>query len=188
MKKAIILAVVSGVVAMTGCVFVRPSADTILTIQDAGTPELPQFDLGFRECSWAVDTNLVVTGYGWHPREHETYAFFISEGLPDFQPRWILVSQSPAGIFPVDLWFTRSPPHQVAHFVGSVSNVQWSTGSPLRLSLRGVHLHPSGGGQRVTVSGRIIAKPDTPENVQRLTDGMTESPKNWQNQPSEGTR
>ena len=108
MKRSLVLTTLFALCA-TGCIVVHPGARTVLECcaRPDGTDVIR---LGFSDCTWSVVSNHVaVVAYGWHPREHETYAFFCNEPYPAFQPRWLLMSQLEASDqFQLDLWYTPS--------------------------------------------------------------------------------
>jgi hypothetical protein len=71
-----------------GCIF-RIKADTILTLHDPDNDSNSQ-KLGFKEVFWVEDQgDISLIGYGFHPKEHKTYVFFLNEGYPRFLPRYI---------------------------------------------------------------------------------------------------
>ncbi len=71
---------------VSGCI-VRPAADTILTVAKSGGVSAQKQRLGFRDAMWTeTDDECVIIASGWHPREHETYAFFICE--PQYGPQY----------------------------------------------------------------------------------------------------
>lgn len=76
----------------SGCI-VRPAADTILTVAKSGGASAQKQRLGFRDAMWTeTDDECVIVASGWHPREHETYAFFICEPYPVPQRRHIRIT------------------------------------------------------------------------------------------------
>jgi hypothetical protein len=158
----------------SGCIIVSPRAATVLTLRSS--PNAPQsVSVGFRDTVWSlVDGNLVIVGMGWHPREHETYAYFICEPYPAFQPRWILLTPSEtAGRYNFDLWCCQSPyvpwsSLQAAEFQGAMQNVKWRSGRKLKIDLSNLTLISPRTNVIATVSGRIMAKPETQACVKRM--------------------
>lgn len=93
MKRIAILLSLIGIVFpnLVGCVFVRPKASTVLTYAPTGGQEAEK--VGFWDVCWRRTGNgIELIGYGGHPREHETYAFFINEPYPVYSPRWVHVT------------------------------------------------------------------------------------------------
>lgn len=82
MKKhfsALFFMVASSFILLPGCVIVKPAAKSIVTIKRADDFG-QQRTFGLRNGYWAEDENGIhIAANGWHPREHETYCFFISE-------------------------------------------------------------------------------------------------------------
>ncbi len=164
----------------SGCIIVSPRAATVLTLQSSTNGSQP-VSIGFRDTVWSlVDSNLVIVGMGWHPREHETYAFFICEPYPAFRPRWIRLAPSEtAGEYNLDLWCCQDTyvpwsSLQAAEFQGTMQNVKWRSGRKLKIDLNNLTLTSPGTNVIATVSGRIVAKPETPAYVERMLQRRAE--------------
>jgi len=74
-----------------GCIC-KPAAKTILQLrkQENGCSSVSA--LGLRRVSWFEDGDkTVVLGYGSHPRDAQSYCFFINEPYPGFQPRHLRI-------------------------------------------------------------------------------------------------
>jgi hypothetical protein len=76
-------------------VIVHPAAPTTLTI--SRPPDEARSMVGFGTSAWAeADGRLTILARGWHPREHETYAYLFNEGYPVRSPRMVRITW-PAG-------------------------------------------------------------------------------------------
>jgi len=154
--------------AMGGCI-VHPAASTILTLFAPDDPAMKR-TIGFSEVIWTSAQPAEGVGKGWHPREHETYMFFLSEPYPVFDPRFLHLVAARDGGYSVTLFLMRrdqspgGPP---------VSFAEYTTDQPLRgrvsfgnleVDLSRVILNSSDGTQ-LSVIGRIVARPATPEEV-----------------------
>jgi len=180
MKRSLVLTTLFALCA-TGCIVVHPGARTVLECR-ARPDGTDVIRLGFSDCTWSVVSNHVaVVAYGWHPREHETYAFFCNEPYPGFQPRWLLMSQLEASDqFQLDLWYTPRLSEELYHFTGTVSNIAWHSRRTIHVRLRNLNLTSCPKGTTVLVSGSITALSDTAENVHAAIDRMR---KGLRNQP-----
>ncbi len=174
MKRLTTMILFLCLVCSSGCVIVSPRAAAVLTLRSS-TNAPQSVSVGFRDTVWSlVDGNLVIVGMGWHPREHETYAYFICEPYPAFQPRWMLLTPSEtAGEYNLDLWCCQSPyapwsSLQVAQFKGTVQNVEWRSGRKLKIDLNNLTLTSPQTNVIATVSGRIVAKPETRAYVEGM--------------------
>ncbi len=86
-----ILVLLSVTVTASGCI-VRPAARSIVSIRRADGVGQP-IEAGLRDAYWVEDSEGVhIAASGWHYREHETYAFFISEPEPVPFRRTILLN------------------------------------------------------------------------------------------------
>lgn len=171
MKKPAIIILLICLANLSGCVIVRTGAATILTFRSQ-TQTLQSVSLGFRETIWAVvDGEPTVIGRGWHPREHETYAFFINEPYPAYQPRWLLIKQSASSqAYDVDLWlwanpFNGRPATGGIEFKGKINFARVRTGKKFSLKLDNLALTSTDGQMQIFVSGKIEAKPKSSERV-----------------------
>lgn len=164
---------------LPGCVVIHSKADTILTLS-TDTKDGASITLGFRDTTWAfVDDRLIIIGRGWHPREHETYAFFINEPYPAFQPRWLLVTPISSGKYEIVLWWwgfslSNTVEEQGTLFKGTLQDVEWSQGKTLRLHLVKVLLSSPHHKIDLLLSGRIIAKAGTQSFVEERMRSRTE--------------
>ncbi len=167
MKRSLILTALFALGA-TGCIVVHPGARTVLECRPSAD-STDVIRLGFADCTWSmINDHVAVSAYGWHPREHETYAFLCCEPYPARQPRRLLMTQLEASDqFQLELWYTREGKQY--HFTGTVSNLAWRSGRTMHVRLRNLNL-ASPEGTSLLVSGSITADPDTPRNVQGAID------------------
>lgn len=150
----------------TGCVIVRMRVASVLRIRAAAKPNR-SVSIGFSEAVWAPsESGPILIARGWHPREHETYCFFINEpnyGVGD--PRWLsLTPIQGTDNHTLHIW-TRNPPllgdnppWQRSHFTCTLNISYKKAGRAFRLRLKNQKLH-SPTGENITVSGTVIAKP-----------------------------
>ena len=189
MKKVTIILIIVSVTTLSGCVFVRPKAHTILTFHSK-EDTLQSASLGFRDTTWAlVDNILTIVGHGWHPREHETYAFFVNEPYPAFQPRWLLVTQTSSGEYEIILWCLNLPlaiksKERGILFKGTVQGIEWSQGHDILLLLDELLLSSPDHKMHLVISGRICAKPETQEYVKAQMRIQREEIQNTSRQPT----
>jgi len=171
MKRLTIATLLICLASLSSCVIVRTRAATILTLRSQ-TNGLQSVSLGFRETIWAVvNSEPMVIGRGWLPREHENYAFFINEPYPAFQPRWILMTPSTTSqAYDVDLWlwgnhFSGRRATRGIEFKGKVNFAQVKTGRKFRMKLDNLVLTSTDGQMQIFVSGKIDAKSETSKRV-----------------------
>ena len=185
MKKVLLSLLLVCVIGSSGCVIVRPRASTVLTIhRDDDTAR--SRTLGFRDASWAsIDNRFTVIARGWHPREHETYAFFVNEPYYGPQPRWFVLSETKeAAVWDVDLWLfhyssdDNSESH-VTHFTGRVQFSRPIAGNKFSLELNDLMLTSSDGHDRVSVSAEIVAEPATPDRIKERMKARMEEIRNY---------
>ena len=80
------------ILGLAGCV-VNRSASTVVRYSIEGEAHM----VGLKTVHWSESQDTIeLIGYGWHPREHENYAFFLNEPYPTFKPRWIRLSGTTA--------------------------------------------------------------------------------------------
>ena len=86
----LIIMLVSSIL-LSGCVIIRPAAKTVVSVKRVdGVGQEKTFVL--RDAYWIENIEGVhFVAYGWHPREHETYCFFINEPYPAFLFRKIVL-------------------------------------------------------------------------------------------------
>jgi hypothetical protein len=172
MKKFLLYLLVASLIPLPGCIIVRFKARTVLTLSP-NTENTTTMTLGFRNTTWAVvDNTLMIIGRGWHPREHETYAFVINEGHPAFWPRWLLVTPTPTDEYEIVLWCWRLPFSDKGGedgmlFTGTIGDVEWSQGENIVLHLNELLLSSPDQEMSLLVSGRIVAKAETPSYVKK---------------------
>lgn len=80
MKKfSLLIIILSSSILLSGCVIVSPAAKSLVFIQrNDGIGE--ERTIGLRRSYWIEnEEGIHFAAYGWHPREHETYCFFINE-------------------------------------------------------------------------------------------------------------
>ena len=171
MKKLTIATMLICLGSLTNCVIVRTKAPTILTLRSQ-TNGSQSLSLGFSGTIWAiVNGEPTIIGRGWHPREHETYAFFINEPSFVLRPRWILLTPSKTSqTYDVNLWlcidpFSRYPTHGI-EFKGKANFAKVRKGSNFRLKLDNLVLKSTDGQMQIFVSGKINAKPKTSKRIQ----------------------
>ena len=176
MKKLTLIIGFLASLFLSGC-FIRPKAATVLTIR-AKEDNTKLATLGFKEAAWAtVDGDLTVIARGIHPREHETYAFFINEPSYAFLPRWILVTPSATSQeYDIDLWVPCNPiadhcTRERIRFKETVQDIKHRKGRKLKLRLKDVVMTSPDNEASVIVSGRIVAKPETEEYVEERMAG-----------------
>ena len=170
MKKITIAIMLICLASLTSCVIVRIKAPTILTLRSQ-TDGSQSLSLGFSDTNWAiVNGEPTIIGCGWHPREHETYAFFINE--PSFvrRPSWILLTPSKASqTYDVNLWLCIDPvsgnPSHGIEFKGKANFAKVRKGSKFRLKLDNLFLKSTDSQIQIFVSGKINAKPKTSKRV-----------------------
>lgn len=161
----------------SGCI-VRPAADTILTVAKSGGASAQKQRLGFRDAMWTeTDDECVIIASGWHPREHETYAFFICEPYPLLQRRHIRITcgvdrlrtddvKKVELILDSSLLDFQTPVGQMALYVGSTQSRIGSFFGGRSVSLKNLTLRQSDNpDQTVTVSGRIVAGKATEKKI-----------------------
>ena len=172
MKRLTVAILVLSVLGLGGCVFVRPKAGTVLTLQPAADGA-QSVSLGFRDTVWAkVNDDLTIIGHGSHPREHETYAFLLNEGYPKFQPRWMLIApDADSEDYTVALWCWADPlggrsEAEGVWFTGTISLDPPKAARQVKVTLDEVVLTSTDGQVQISVSGTILAEPKTQEYVQ----------------------
>jgi len=88
--KCINLAALGFILLLQGCVIIRGKADSFVEYYAQGHTQT----LGLKEAYWRETTEGVeLIAFGWHYREHETYAFFINEPSPAPDTRWIYLKE-----------------------------------------------------------------------------------------------
>jgi hypothetical protein len=185
MKKLTIATMLICLGSLTSCVIVRTKAATILTLRSR-TNELQSVSLGFSDTIWAiVNSEPTIIGRGWHPREHETYAFFINEPYPVLRPRWILLTPSKTSqTYDIDLWlcfdpFSGRPAERGIEFKGTSNFAQVRKGSNFRLKLDNLVLMSTDGQMQIFVSGKIDAKPVTSKRVREQLESRINDMQNY---------
>lgn len=179
MKTALVGLIVLLFVA-GGCI-VRPAAETILTVKQPNKASLPNLVMGLRDVCWSgTEDELLIVGYGRHPREHETYAFFISEHYPAFLYRHIRITsennQSNAlRSYEVELLLQafllprKLKPVKYCQdflYVGTTSCRAWTFFGKLFLDLRDLKLtRVDKPAEAIIVSGWVVAKKTSRERV-----------------------
>ena len=106
--------VILGVIApscallISGCVFHAP-ADSRVIVQPVESMRERGIEFGLREAySKGAGNNIEVLALGIHPREHEQYAFFLSEPNPVFWTRVLSLHRACDGAAAtIDLWLDR---------------------------------------------------------------------------------
>lgn len=169
-----------------GCIIVRPAADTIISVDCDGVFSSEQITMGLKHAAWAEsDDEIIVVGYGWHPREHETYAFFISEPYPVCQPRSIRIvakkntaRTNPECTIELLLDSSLNPCHVDSAitkehylFKGAANYQPGVWFDKLSLKLHNIELiNPKKPDEKITVTGTITAKKKPLEEVISLSD------------------
>jgi hypothetical protein len=169
-----------------GCIVVRPAADTIISVACDGIFSSEQNTMGLKHVAWAEsDDAIIIVGYGRHPREHETYAFFISEPYPVRQPRSIrivtkknIARTDPECTIEFLLDSSLNPCHvdsaisKENYLFKGASNYQPSVWfDKLSFKLHNIALiNPKKPDEKITVTGTITAKKKTLEEVISLSD------------------
>jgi hypothetical protein len=175
--------VVMLILPLSGCI-VHTKADTVLTFShDPNRRE--SVPIGFRDAKWAVTDpgKMRLVGHGAFPREHETYAFFWSEGYPIRISRWVIVESEaplsapsivikwPSGYGP----FGTDPIGVPVEYRGKASRgYPYKTGN-YSMSLDNVPLYSAEGKKSVFVSGQILAKPASKEAVRQMMQQASET-------------
>lgn len=109
-RRLFTLCAAAVLVSQAGCLIVNTRAATRLTLHDAGVSrETGPQPIGFKDAVWTPQANgeAEVAAHGWHPREHETYAFFINEGLPAGEHRLLKLQPAGAGTYTLRLYVRR---------------------------------------------------------------------------------
>jgi len=129
------------------------------------------------------DDGIVLAGKGSHHRAHESYAFFINEGFPAYQPRYIFVQKAAqfdsANGYVLDIWLhysliqKRSDMKQneaktLAHYQASVWDPKPKIFGGMELTLKNLQLESLDGGGPIWITGRIKARHATPEVVENF--------------------
>ena len=168
-----------------GC-FLRAASDTVLHIRipDASDPLQPdELTWGLRNVKWdSSDEGDFLVGTGFHHREHETYMFLGSEGYPSGPRRYIRVTpiagkaeeaaQHRLELLVCPWWYrpASGSGQDAVRFVGlapsPVSGLFWTR----RIELDDVELVSTNPPQSILVSGIIIAKPGSPEDLEWLDE------------------
>lgn len=90
--KPTILGVLAILLGAGGCI-IRPAAETILTLRQPDNICPDKSVMGLRQVFWSkTEGEILIIGTGWHPREHETYVFFINEPYPAVMGRSIRIT------------------------------------------------------------------------------------------------
>ena len=160
----------------SGCIH-RPAAETILYLRCPGESE--NRPISFAEVFARGDR---VEGYGWHPREHKSYAFVGNEPLPVCQERFITIgpaeetqSAKPANkmLLRVEIcpellrtatdsitWATAESDEALLMFEGNVQVQESNYFGRRILKLDEQRLNRVGDpNQFVMIAGRIVARP-----------------------------
>lgn len=171
------------VLQLGGCVIIHPKAETVITVGfDANHSE--GTTIGFEQVYWAEhDDGIVLAGKGSHHRAHESYAFFINEGFPAYQPRYIFVHKAtqfdPTNGYTLNIWLDcsliqkRSGVEQnetrtLAHYQAPVCDPKPKIFGGMELTLKNLQLESLDGGGPIWITGRIKARHATPEVVDNL--------------------
>ena len=169
-----------------GCI-VRGAADTVLEIKRDVPNAMPidsdQIVFGLKTVLWrGGEHSYEVVGHGAHPREHETYMFFASEGYPLLVDRFIYIT--PDG--PPEEWpdyriafaartilfaDDESDPWTMLLFTGTLPPPRKTLFNRLKFTLIQVPMVSASGPIRtIYVSGTIIATPADDEDFDQLVE------------------
>ena len=155
--------------SLSGCIFVGTATPTLLRIK---WPNQDDTVLGMRDVKYrSVADQVEIIGYGWHPREHEAYAYFINEGFPVLMDRWIhVVSVDGAKngnkhrlTMWLNAWIMPIPNDRAAdsyfyEYQGLFIPRSSFTLFGRKINLNDVTLTPVGhAGPRIAVSGKVVA-------------------------------
>jgi hypothetical protein len=152
-------------VLCTGCVCIK--ARTIIQIEDNVQERGVLF--GLKDVVCAEDGRIL--GRGWHPREHQTYWFFLNEPYPDMSIRWLLLVPSETDrTCDLHIWVQqklltnysyRDRPNSFVHLSARKWAKQWVTAGerkPARISFKDLPLEDADSGLPYgKLSGRIVA-------------------------------
>lgn len=178
--KLTIVSVLAILLGAGGCI-IRPAAETILTVKQPDNTCPDKSVMGFRQVFWSeTGSEILIIGTGWHPREHETYAFFINEPYPATIGHSIRVTpeiqHSKTDLsWKVELLLDKSLLPCEADFSGYGRDVLYigTTSSRARtffgklfLNLKGLKLTRTGEPtESIMVSGRIVARKKSHEEL-----------------------
>ena len=173
-----------------GCVIVNTRAATRLTLHDAGASrETDPRPIGFKDAVWTArgDGQVEVAAHGWHPREHDTYAFFINEGHPAGDHRLLKLEPDAAGTYTLQLYVRRYLlPTVESGEPGWADVIELTSTAPVKgqisgkrftAKLRGVAVAATDEPDRgLTVSGTVIAWRRSPDEFSAFLRRFALSP------------
>lgn len=184
LKKSLYFTIIVslGCTLLSGCI-IRPAAKSIVTIER--TDGIGQkITFGLKHAYWIEDQDGIhLAAYGWHPREHETYCFFICESDPVVLFRKILLKpiiNPPAKTkYQVNAklsgWCIHSDNesiydwHNIYAYSGQLDVNVSEYFSTWTISLSGLKLYPDDKDMPILLmEGKVIAKPNTDKGYQRI--------------------
>lgn len=184
-RKVISAFLLVAVAGFAGCI-VRPKADTIIKLrgtESAGAEKA----IGVRDVIFAkIDGKLEIVGRGFHPREHETYAFVGSEGFPDSMPRWIRITQDGSGEngYVLELWVSKEM-GGFNHYRGRFECTAKPFAGRWKLGLSNIVMSPITPAEaaEIRVSGHVTAKAVPEEKVREKLNELRNETAGAQEKP-----
>jgi hypothetical protein len=151
-----------------GCVFVRTAAPTILELEWSDGIETRNARFGMKDVVWSEPVGEYhIFGFGVHPREHETYAFFLNEPHPAVLRRYVHLASENGQRYEIRMVLNSSlyaprphmPPDEFIALTGTARLEMARRPGRRSVRLDGVTLHDAAEAKQVhVVSGRIAGR------------------------------
>jgi len=175
MKPICIAVALFVMITNVGCVIVRTKAPTIIVVEPTALTGR-NYKLGFKSSVWKENRGKIeIICNGWHPREHETYAFILNEPFPVSQGRWLRISPTLNGDgYDIKLWLWTDPNlsnpsivQRSTEFAGKIETLPIIRNNRAVVRFENIKLSNQNGNSEIIVSGKISSEQVDSEEFRR---------------------